>query len=93
MASGPSRARQRETCARWLGTLSKYRHDFAAPAHPRHWSPPLETCSRDELRSIQNDKLVALTPFPYENIWELVDPDTLAKTEFKARRVRDERTA
>ena len=93
MASGPSRARQRETRARWLGTLSKYRHDFAAPAHPRHWSPPLETCSRDELRSIQNDKLVALTPFPYENIWELVDPDTLAKTEFKARRVRDERTA
>ena len=93
MASGPSRARQRETRARWLGTLSKYRHDFAAPARPRHWSPPLETCSRDELRSIQNDKLVALTPFLYENIWELVDPDTLAKTEFKARRVRDERTA
>ena len=79
MASGPSRARQRETHARWLGTSSKSRHDFAAPAHQRHWSPPLETCSRDELRSIQNDKLA--------------DPDTLAKTELKTKRVRDERKA
>ena len=93
MASGPSHARRRETRARWLGTLSKYRHDFAAPAHPRHWSPPLETCSRDELRSIQNGKLAAVTPFLYENSWELADPETLAKTEFKAKRVRDERKA
>ena len=67
MASGPSRARQQETRARWLGTLSKYRHDFGAPADERHWSPALETCSRDELRSIQDDKLAALTPFLYEN--------------------------
>jgi phenylacetate-CoA ligase len=67
MASGPSHARRQETRARWLGTLSKYRHDFGAPANARHWSPALETCSRDELRSIQDDKLAALTPFLYEN--------------------------
>ena len=67
MTPSPSQARQRETRARWLGTLMKYRHDFGAPAHARYWSPALDTCSRDELRAI------------------------LAKTEFKAKRVRDER--
>jgi phenylacetate-CoA ligase len=63
----PGGARQGETRARWLGTLAKYRHDFAAPSRARHWSPALETCSRDELLAIQNDKLAALTPFLYEN--------------------------
>ncbi|HMH49240.1 MAG TPA: AMP-binding protein [Candidatus Acidoferrum sp.] len=67
MASGPSHARRQETRARWLGTLAKHRREFSAPAHARHWAPSLETCSRDELRSIQNDKLSALTPFLYEN--------------------------
>ena len=94
MASGPSRARQRETRARWLGTLSKYRHDFAAPAHPRHWSPPLETCSRDELRSIQNDKLAALTPFLYENSgFYRRRFDRLGLSPSEAKRVRDQRKA
>jgi phenylacetate-CoA ligase len=63
----PSGARQEQTRARWLDTLAKYRHDFRAPAGSRHWSPRLETCSRDELRSIQDAKLAALTPFLYEN--------------------------
>ena len=54
----PSRARHDETRARWLGTLAKYRRDFSTPSNARHWSPSLETCSRDELRAIQNDKLV-----------------------------------
>ena len=67
MTPSPSQARQRETRAHWLGTLMKYRHDFGAPAHTRYWSPALDTCSRDELRAIQNDKLAALTPFLYEN--------------------------
>jgi phenylacetate-CoA ligase len=67
MVVSPGRTRQQETRARWLGTLSKHRRDFGAPANARHWSPALETCSRDELRSIQDDKLAALTPFLYEN--------------------------
>src|SRR5215831_11253076 len=67
MVVPPGRTRQQATRARWLGTLSKHRRDFGAPANARHWSPALETCSRDELRSIQDDKLAALTPFLYEN--------------------------
>jgi phenylacetate-CoA ligase len=60
-------ARGQATRERWLRTLAKYRRDFAAPAGRHHWAPTLETCSRDELRAIQSDKLAALTPFLYEN--------------------------
>ena len=62
-----SDARRHDTRARWLATLAKHRRDFAEPYAARHWSPALETCSRDELRAIQNDKLAALTPFLYDN--------------------------
>ena len=67
MARSASDARQRDTRAHWLDTLLEYRADFAAPAPGRHWSPALETCSRDQLRAVQNAKLAALTPFLYEN--------------------------
>jgi phenylacetate-CoA ligase len=67
MAPPSSEARQKETRARWLGTLAKHRRNFQAPAEAHHWAPALETCSRDELRAIQNDKLSALAPFLYEH--------------------------
>lgn len=47
--------------------LEKYRRDFDAPGSAEYWSPSLETCSRDELRAIQNEKLALMTPFLYEN--------------------------
>jgi len=51
----------------WLETLARHRRDFEAPASERYWSESLETCSRDELVAIQNDKLQALAPFLYQN--------------------------
>ena len=51
----------------WLETLERHRRDTEAPANDKYWSEALETCSRDELIAIQNDKLKALTPFLYEN--------------------------
>ena len=51
----------------WLQTLQRHRRNVDAPANDKYWSPVLETCSRDELIAIQNDKLRALTPFLYEN--------------------------
>ena len=51
----------------WLRTLDRHRRNVDAPANDGYWSPALETCSRDELIAIQNDKLKALTPFLYEN--------------------------
>jgi phenylacetate-CoA ligase len=67
MPKAPSETRQKDTRARWLTTLAKHRQNFSAPSDERYWAPALETCSRDELRAIQDDKLVALTPFLYEN--------------------------
>ena len=51
----------------WLETLERHRRDLDAPASGKYWCEALETCSRDELIAIQNDKLAALTPFLYEN--------------------------
>lgn len=51
----------------WLETLERHRRDVESPASDKYWSEALETCSRDELVAIQNDKLRALTPFLYEN--------------------------
>ena len=51
----------------WLETLERHRRDVESPASDTYWSEALETCSRDELVAIQNDKLRALTPFLYEN--------------------------
>ncbi len=65
MTAVPERADR--TRRLWLETLERHRRDADAPAGEAHWSPALETCSRDELAAIQNDKLQALTPFLYEN--------------------------
>src|SRR6476620_1013513 len=51
----------------WLATLDKFRYDRDRPANPDMWSPRLDTASRDELISIQNEKLSAAVPFLYEN--------------------------
>ena len=51
----------------WLETIERFRFDPDRPASDTVWSPRLECCSRDELRSIQDQKLAALVPFLYEN--------------------------
>ena len=51
----------------WLATLDKFRYDRDRPANAEMWSPRLDTASRDELISIQNEKLRAAVPFLYEN--------------------------
>ena len=51
----------------WLETMRRFQLDPDGPATESVWSPRLECCSRDELRSIQDRKLAALLPFLYEN--------------------------
>lgn len=51
----------------WLETMERFHLDPDRPATETVWSPRLECCSRDELRSIQDRKLAALLPFLYEN--------------------------
>jgi phenylacetate-CoA ligase len=59
--------KKEETRTVWLETLAKHKFDANAPATDQIWSPQLECASRDELISIQNDKLKVVTPFLYEN--------------------------
>jgi phenylacetate-CoA ligase len=65
MATRSSRAEKTRTV--WLETIERFRHDRDAPGSSLYWSPRLDTASRDEIRSIQDAKLVALVPFLYEN--------------------------
>ena len=51
----------------WLATIERHRHDRDAPGSTDYWSPRLDTASREELRTIQNDKIAAVAPFLYEN--------------------------
>ena len=51
----------------WLKTIEKFKYDSEQPATDQIWSVRLECASRDELRSIQNEKLRVATPFLYEN--------------------------
>ena len=59
--------RKEQTRASWLEAIEKHKRDSDAPGSEDYWSPSLDCASRDELISIQNDKLQALTPFLYEN--------------------------
>ena len=59
--------RKEATRTRWLETLQTYQRDPQSPATEAHWSPSLDTPSRDELTAIQNAKIEAVTPFLYEN--------------------------
>ena len=60
-------ARSDQTRTTWLETLARHKRDVDGPVSEAYWSEALETCSRDQLISIQNDKLSALAPFLYEN--------------------------
>ncbi|MCC7412388.1 MAG: AMP-binding protein [Gammaproteobacteria bacterium] len=62
-----NRDRRERTRAHWLETLARYRRDPVAPGSAAYWSPGLDCASRSELRSIQNAKIAALTPYLYEN--------------------------
>ena len=59
--------RKTETRATWLETLARYQRDADKAGSADYWSPGLDCAGRDELVSIQNAKLAALTPFLYEN--------------------------
>jgi phenylacetate-CoA ligase len=48
---------------RWLDLVVKWRLHPEAPANDQYWAPELETCSRDRLREIQNEKLQVLIPY------------------------------
>lgn len=41
----------------WIAAVERHRHDATGPGSEKYWSPSLETASRDEIRSIQSDKL------------------------------------
>ncbi|MBT4687817.1 MAG: AMP-binding protein [Rhodospirillaceae bacterium] len=60
-------SRAEKTRADWLATLAKFKHDPDRAANDAMWSPRLDAASRDELVTIQNEKLRVVTPFLYEN--------------------------
>ena len=53
---------------RWLATLDRYRRSAGAPDDGAYWSRSLDTASRDELRSIQDDKLNVAVQYAYDAI-------------------------
>ena len=59
--------RAEQTRTKWLEVLEKYKRDADRPGSGDYWSPSLDCASRDELISIQNEKITAVTPFIYEN--------------------------
>src|SRR5579872_5149888 len=59
--------RAETTRVRWLETLERFRQDRDQPGSSKYWSPKLDTAGRDEIRAIQEAKLVAVVPFLYEN--------------------------
>ncbi|HXP75140.1 MAG TPA: AMP-binding protein [Stellaceae bacterium] len=60
-------SRAEATRGRWLDVLAAYKRPGGDPDARGMWCPRLDAASRDEIRSIQNAKLAALTPFLYEN--------------------------
>ena len=48
---------------KWLDLVTTWRLHPEAPANDRHWAPELETCSRERLKEIQNEKLEVLVPY------------------------------
>src|SRR5215831_2825239 len=55
------------TRSAWLATLDRFRFDPERPASELIWSPRLDSASRDQLLTIQTEKLRAAVPFLYEN--------------------------
>jgi phenylacetate-CoA ligase len=60
-------SRAEATRAHWLRVLDKYCENRDAPGSDKYWSPRLDTLSRDEIRTVQDAKVAAVTPFLYEN--------------------------
>ena len=54
-----SQDRKQATRQRWLELLQSHRADFDAAGSEQFWSPARDCASRDELRALQNEKLVA----------------------------------
>jgi phenylacetate-CoA ligase len=52
----------------WLAMVDRHRLAPTAPDDERYWSRRLETASRDELRSIQDEKLAVAVRYAYECI-------------------------
>lgn len=50
----------------WLELVNKFKFQPDGPANDKYWAPELETCSRDKLREIQEEKLPVATRFLYE---------------------------
>lgn len=48
---------------KWLDLVTKWRLHPERAADDRYWAPELETCSRQRLRDIQNEKLEVLIPY------------------------------
>src|SRR5437764_881581 len=49
----------------WLETIERFRWDPTEPGSERFWSPRLDTISRDELHTIQSEKLRAAVRYAY----------------------------
>jgi len=50
----------------WLDTVRKWKLDPDEPATDEYWAPELETISRDELESIQGEKLVKAVGYMFD---------------------------
>jgi len=50
----------------WRSLVRKHALHYHKPADERYWAPELETCSRDQLREIQSEKLA----LAYRYLWE-----------------------
>ena len=54
--------------AAWLELLDRYQRSPDGPDDERFWCRSLDTASRDELRAIQSEKLVAAVRYVYDSI-------------------------
>ncbi|MBI2819755.1 MAG: AMP-binding protein, partial [Acidobacteria bacterium] len=51
---------------RWREVVKKYRLHPRTPADDRYWCPELETCSRQKLKDVQEEKLSVLVRYLYD---------------------------
>lgn len=51
----------------WLAVLRKWQVHPASPATDKLWAPETESCSREAIRAIQGEKLVAAVRYMYEH--------------------------
>ncbi|MDP2727963.1 MAG: AMP-binding protein, partial [Dehalococcoidia bacterium] len=50
----------------WLKVVNKHKLHPEGPANDRYWAPELETCPRDKIREIQEEKLLVSVKYLYE---------------------------